>query len=143
MERHSEGNILHQDEWSMSTIPHEFPLLSVLLINLLVHGMTSLLIVHVPPFIHSYITLSFQVHIQSRLLHYDLKTQSYHPEAFQDTSRTPRPSRTLKNRDQHLLSKRAHLTLHQSRLTLVVALVSELKVRPQGPKTWLETLLKT
>ena len=43
METHLEGNILHQDEWSMSTAPPEFPLLSVLLRNLLVH---------VPPFIH-------------------------------------------------------------------------------------------
>ena len=57
METHLEGNMLHQDEWSMSNTPPEFPLLSVLLRNLLVHGMTSLLIVHVPPFIHSCVTL--------------------------------------------------------------------------------------
>ena len=137
METHLERNILHQDEWSMSTTPPIFPLLSVLLRNLLVFGMTSLLIVHVPPINHSCITLSFEVKLQSCLLHSDLKTQGYHPQAFQDTSRTPRTSRTIKNMDQHLLSNRAHLTLHQSRLILVVALVSELKVRPQGLKTWL------
>ena len=49
--------MLHQDEWSMSTTPHEFPLLSVLLRNLRVPGMTSLLIVDVPPFIRSWITV--------------------------------------------------------------------------------------
>ena len=65
--------------------------------------MTSLLIVHIPPFIHSYITLSFEV----RLLHSDLKRKGYHPEALQDTSTTRRTSRTIKNKDQHLLSKRA------------------------------------
>ena len=74
--------MLHQDEWSMYITPPEFPLPSVLLRNFLVHGMTSLLIVHVRPFIHSCITLSFQVHIQSRLLHSDLQTQSYHPKGF-------------------------------------------------------------
>ena len=82
MERHLEENILHQDEWSMSTTPLEFRLLSVLLRNLLVHGMTSLLIVHVPPFIQSCITLSFKFQIQNRLLHSDLKSQGYYPEAF-------------------------------------------------------------
>ena len=52
METHLEGKILHQDERSMSTSPLKFPLLRVLLRNLHVHGMTSLLIVHVPLFIH-------------------------------------------------------------------------------------------
>ena len=60
----------------MSTTPLEFPLLRVLLRNILVHGISSLLIVHVPPFIHSCITLSFQVQIQNRLLHSDLKTKA-------------------------------------------------------------------
>ena len=57
METHFEGNMLHKDEWSMSTTPPESPLLSVLLINLLVHCMTSLLIVHFPFFSHSCLTL--------------------------------------------------------------------------------------
>ena len=70
--------MLHEDEWIMSTTPLEFILLSVLLRNLLVHGMTSPLIVHVPPFIHSCITLSLEVQIQNRLLHSDLQTQGYH-----------------------------------------------------------------
>ena len=61
MERHLEGNILHQDEWSMSTTPSELPLLSVLLRNLLIHGMISQLKVHGPPSIHSCITLLFEV----------------------------------------------------------------------------------
>ena len=92
----------------LSTTPLKFPLLSVHLRNLFDHGMTSLLIVHVPQLIHSCITLSFRVQIQNRLLHSDLKTQGYLAKAFQDTSRTLRPSRTLKNRDQHFLLQRAH-----------------------------------
>ena len=72
---------------------------SVLLKDLLVQGMTPLLIVHVSPFIYSCITLSFEVQIQSRWFHSDLKAQCYHLKVFQDTSRVPRPSRTLKNRD--------------------------------------------
>ena len=98
--------MLHQDEWSMSSTPLEFPLLSVLLRNLTVHGMTSLLIVHVPPFIHSCITLSFEVRIQNRLLHYVFKTQGYHAKAFLDIYRTPISSKTLENRAQHFLPKR-------------------------------------
>ena len=74
--------MLHQDEWSISTTHPEFPLLNVLLRYLFVHGMTSLLIVHVPPFIHSYITLSFALQIQNRLLRSDLMTQYYHEEEF-------------------------------------------------------------
>ena len=42
MERHLEGNIRHQDECRMSSKPLEFPLLSVLLRNILVHDMASL-----------------------------------------------------------------------------------------------------
>ena len=41
METHLEGNMLHQDEWVMFTTPPEFPLLSVLLRNVLVHGKVS------------------------------------------------------------------------------------------------------
>ena len=93
METHLKGNILHQDEWSRSTTPREFHLLSVLLRNLPVHRMSSLLIVHVPPFIHSCTTLSFEVQIQNRLLHSNLNTPVHHPQAFQDILRT---SRTLK-----------------------------------------------
>ena len=88
--------MLHQDEWSMSTTPLEFPLLIVLLRNLLVHGMTSLLIVHVPPFIHSCITLSFEVQILNSLF----QDTSYHPEAFQDILEHQgphEPSRTKTN----------------------------------------------
>ena len=89
--------MLHQDEWSMSITPLEFPLLSVLFRNFLIHGMTSLLMIHEPPSIHSCIPLSFEVQIQNHLLHFVLKTQGYHPNAFQDTSRTPRPSTTETN----------------------------------------------
>ena len=76
METHLEGNILHEDEWSMSTTSHEFPLLSVLLRNLVVHSlcMTQLLIVHVPPFFYSCLSLSFQVKIHICLSHSDLNT---------------------------------------------------------------------
>ena len=107
MERHVEGNMLHQDEWSMYTTPPEFPLLSVLLKNLLVHGMTPLLILHVPPFNHSCITLSLEVQIQNSLLHSDLKTLGFCREAFQDIFWATRPSRTLEFISQHLLFKRA------------------------------------
>ena len=71
----------------MSTTPPEFCLLSVLLRNLLVHGRTSLLVVHVPPFIHSCITMSSEAQIQNRLLHFVLETQDYHLEATQDIYR--------------------------------------------------------
>ena len=80
---HLDKNMLHQVEWIMSTTPLEFLLLSVLLRNLLVHGMASLLIVHVPQFIHSCITLSFEVQIFSCLFHSVLKTQCYHLQAFE------------------------------------------------------------
>ena len=78
--------MLHQGECGMFITPPEFPLLRVLLRNLLVHGMTSLFIVHVTPFIHSWITLSFEAQTQKRLLHSVLKTQGYHPQTFQDLS---------------------------------------------------------
>ena len=52
--------------------------------------------------------LSFEVRIWNCLLHSDLKTQGFHPKIFQDTLRASRPSNTLNNTDQHLLSKRAH-----------------------------------
>ena len=61
--------MLHQDELSISTTPLEFHLLSVHLKNLFVHGMTSLLIVHVPPLIHSCIAWSFEVQIKNRLFY--------------------------------------------------------------------------
>ena len=41
METHLEGNMLHLDEYSMFTAPLELLVLSVLLINLLFHGMVS------------------------------------------------------------------------------------------------------
>ena len=99
METDLEGNILHQDEWSMYTTPPVFPPLSVLLRNLFVHGMISLLKDHVPPFIHSCIPLLFELQIQNRLLRSLLKTQGYHPSVIQDTPRPTRPSRTLVNPD--------------------------------------------
>ena len=51
METRLEGKILHQDEWSKSTPPLEFPFLDVLLRNLIVYDMTPLHIVHVQPLI--------------------------------------------------------------------------------------------
>ena len=67
----------------MSTTPPEFPLLRVLLINLLVHGMTPPLLVHVPPFIHACITLFFQLQIQN------------HFKTFQEHQEPQEPSRTM------------------------------------------------
>ena len=61
----------------MSTTPTKVPLLRVLLRNLLVHGIASILIVHIPPFIHSCITSSFEVQIQNIWLHSDPQTEGY------------------------------------------------------------------
>ena len=41
METHFKGNMLHQDEWRMSTTPSEFPLLSVLLKICPLHDFTT------------------------------------------------------------------------------------------------------
>ena len=68
MVTHLGENMLHQDEWIMSTTPSEFPLFSVLLMSLLVYGTISLLTVHVPPFFHSCITLSFEIQIPNRFV---------------------------------------------------------------------------
>ena len=91
----------------MSTTLPTFRLLNVLLVDLLVHGMTSLLVVLVPPFIHSCITLSLEVQIHNHLLHPDLKTQGYQQNTLKGIFTARKPSIILKNRDLHLLSKGA------------------------------------
>ena len=57
-------------EWCIMSITlKEFPYFRVLLINLLVYGMASLFITHVPFFIHSCICVSFEVENHHGLLH--------------------------------------------------------------------------
>ena len=61
MEPHLEGNMLHQDEWSMSSTPPHFPLLSVLLRNYLVqaskhHVSHYLNTLYLPSFIQAYLS---------------------------------------------------------------------------------------
>ena len=52
-----EGNILHQDEWSMSSTPPHFHLLNVLLISLLVQVMSQYLkTTYHPSFIQAYLS---------------------------------------------------------------------------------------
>ena len=52
-----EGNMLHQDEWSMSSAPPHFPLLSVLLRSLLVQAMSHYLnTMYLPLFIHAHLS---------------------------------------------------------------------------------------
>ena len=60
--------MLHIDNCIMITTYPQYPLLGVLL-RKLIHGMAFLIIAHVPPFIHSHITLSFKAETQNQLLH--------------------------------------------------------------------------
>ena len=113
--------MLHQDEWSMSTTPREFHILNMLLRNLLVHGMTSLLIVHVPPFIHSCIIC----HLKSKpntircfLISRQRLSSRGIPRHFLNTETHKKHQ---EQRPTLAIQARAPLTLHQSRLTLVVA----------------------
>ena len=80
--------------------------------------MTSLLLVHVPPFINSCITMSFQVQSKMFVAFWSQETRL----SLRGISKTRRP---LKNpqeqRPKLAIHLRTHLTLHQSRVTLVVA----------------------
>ena len=75
--------------------------------------MTSLLIVHVPSFIRACITLSFEVQIQNRLLHADLKTQGYHAKAFFQTLQEHQDPQEPLRTQTDAVQARTHLTLHQ------------------------------
>ena len=113
--------MLHQDEWSISTTHSEFPLLSVLCRNLLVNGMTSLLIVHVPHFIHSCITLRSSTNPKPFVAFSSLDTWL----SFRGILWHFLNIKTLKNPEEHrpILAVQAcgPLTFHQLGATLVVA----------------------
>ena len=134
MEADLEGNIPHVDEWSMSTTPPHIPLLSVLLSNFHVQAMSHYLkSMYHPSFIHSYLshlnsksrTVCCVVLLTSRAIsHQSSKT-------IQDLQDPQEPSR-LKNSKS--VQGRVILIRHQSRETLVVALVSEHEVRPKNSR---------
>ena len=121
MEADLEGNIPHVDEWSMSTTPPHFPLLSVFPSNFHVLVMTHYLkSMYHPSFIHSYLshlnsksrTVCCFVLLTSRaIFHQSSKT-------IQDLQDPQEPSR-LKNSKS--VQGRVILIRHQSRETLVVA----------------------
>ena len=101
------GGKLHQDEWSMSTTPPESTLLSVFLTKLTcpLHDFTAYSpCTTLHSFMHNFV---FVAKIHNYLLHYIPKPQGYHPQVFEDIFLSIRPSRSLKNRDRHFVSKRA------------------------------------
>lgn len=131
MEPDLEGNILHVDEWSMSTTPPHFPLLSVFLSNFHVQAMSHYLkSMYHPSFIQAYLshlcsksrTVCCSVLLRHKaIIHQSSKTN-------QDLQDPQEPSRLKNNKS---VQDRVILNRHQSRETLVVALVSEHEVRPK------------